>query len=511
MKPLNLDDGVAKLHEHERRVLLALEGCKTATTQELSVETGLGRDAVEKASAWAETKGVVTFREEVSQVFTLTEEGRKYAQEGLPEKKLVKLVAEGMDDVATLKGKFESLSIALIWVTRNGWASIKDGKLLLSSEGLEVIDKKTSDEQLLESLKDGSFDKSIDEETLASLEKLEKRNLVDKSVSTQRWVELTDEGKTLLPEIKKIQTTPIITQITPEILQNNSWKNARFQGYDISLPVPNLYPGKRHFISSIIDYIRRFWVELGFKEMTGEYLELNFWNFDALFQPQDHPARDLADTFYMKTPEKGRLPKADMVENVRQTHENGWTTGSTGWQYTWDPKISARNCLRTHTTSLSVNQIAKLSPDELPGKFFSVGRVFRNETIDWNHLAEFYQTDGIVIGEGVTFRNMQGYLKAYLEGLGLKRFRFRPGYFPYTEMSMEAEVWIEDRREWMELFGAGMFRPEVVKPLIGVDVPVLAWGPGFDRLIMQSYGIDSIRQLYGNDLGLLRSARLWME
>ena len=119
--------------------------------------------------------------------------------------------------------------------------------------------------------------------------------------------------------------------------------------------------------------------------------------------------------------------------------------------------------------------------------------------------------DGIVIGEGVTFRDMQGYLKAYLEGLGAKRFRFRPGYFPYTEMSMEAEVWIEERGEWMELFGAGMFRPEVVKPLIGVDVPVLAWGPGFERLVMLSYRIDRIRQLYSNDLGLLRKARLWME
>jgi phenylalanyl-tRNA synthetase alpha chain len=147
----------------------------------------------------------------------------------------------------------------------------------------------------------------------------------------------------------------------------------------------------------------------------------------------------------------------------------------------------------------------------LPAKFFSVGRVFRNETIDWNHLIEFYQTDGIVVGEGVTFRNLQGYLKAYLEGLGLDKFRFRPGYFPYTEMSMEAEVWIEEKEEWMELFGAGIFRPEVVKPLLGVDIPVLAWGPGFDRLVMRSYHINSIRELYGNDIGFLREARLWLE
>jgi phenylalanyl-tRNA synthetase alpha chain len=507
---LNPEDAAARLHENERKVLLALEGRGAATTQELSAETGLARDAVEKASAWAETKGVVSFREEVSRSFNLTEEGRKYAEEGLPEKKLLELVASGRNEISALKEEFPSLNIALVWVRRNSWATIETGRLTLTKEGLAAKDEETVDDALLSSLKRTSID-NPDEDSMARLDQFVRRNLVEESETVTRWVEITEAGRRLIPAVKRVKETRIITQITPEILQNGSWKGASLQGYDVTLPVPSLHPGKRHFISSIIDYIRRFWVELGFKEMTGDYLELNFWNFDALFQPQDHPARDLADTFYLKTPYKGRLPEGEIVENVRQTHENGWTTGSTGWQYKWDPEVSARNCLRTHTTSLSVKQIAKLTPEDLPGKFFSVGRVFRNETIDWNHLAEFYQTDGIVIGEGVTFRDMQGYLKAYLEGLGLKRFRFRPGFFPYTEMSMEAEVWIEERGEWMELFGAGMFRPEVVKPLIGVDVPVLAWGPGFDRLIMQSYGVESIRQLYGNDLGLLRKARLWME
>jgi phenylalanyl-tRNA synthetase alpha chain len=508
---LNPEDAASRLHENERKVLLALKGRGAATTQELSAETGLGRDAVEKASAWAETKGVVSFREEVSRSFNLTEEGQTYVDEGLPEKRLLKLVAEGRNEISALKNEFPPLNIALIWVRRNGWATIEKGKLNLTDKGLNVQNMDTPDERILRDVRDESVQESPSDEYRMRLDLLIRRNTINDIEETKRWVEITEAGEALIPALKKVRETLVITQITPEILQNESWKGARFQGYDVTLPVPSLHPGKRHFISSIIDYIRRFWVELGFKEMTGDYLELSFWNFDALFQPQDHPARDLADTFYLKTPYEGHLPKANLVENVRQTHENGWTTGSTGWQYKWDPEVSARNCLRTHTTSLSVNQIAKLTPDDLPGKFFSVGRVFRNETIDWNHLAEFYQTDGIVIGEGVTFRNMQGYLKAYLEGLGLKRFRFRPGYFPYTEMSMEAEVWIEERGEWMELFGAGMFRPEVVKPLIGVDVPVLAWGPGFERLVMESYGIDSIRQLYGNDLGLLRKARLWME
>ena len=498
MKPKEV---AARLNKNERKLLHALSGGETATTDKLSKLTGLGRDAVEKASDWAMTKGVVEFSEEVSRFTSLTEEGDVYSEKGLPEQNLRKVLVDGGMAIADLKRTFENLNIALAWIRRNGWANIDRGVISLTDKGKEI--KSTQEGAALKAIKAGE---PIDEDVL---DQLVKRKLATVTESTARFVNITKFGKQVLPELSELETVNIITQLTPELLATGGWKGSRFQEYDVSLPVPNTHPGKRHFISQVIDYIRRFWVELGFKEMKGEYLELNFWNFDALYQPQDHPARDLADTFYMKTPYKGHLPDAKMVERVKQTHENGWTTGSKGWQYKWDPELAERTVLRTHTTSLSVNQIAKLKPEDLPAKFFSVGRVFRNETIDWNHLAEFYQTDGIVIGEDVTFRDMKGYLKSYLEGLGLKKFRFRPAYFPYTEMSMEAEVWIEERDSWMELFGAGMFRPEVVKPLLGIDVPVLAWGPGFDRLVMQSYKVNTIKELYSNDIDLLRRAKLW--
>lgn len=508
---MNPKDTAQTLNENERKVLQALKDRGTATTETLSQLTGLSKDAVEKASGWAETKGVVSFNEQVSQFYQLTDEGRTYTQEGLPEQNLRKLLLQGPQEIGKLKQTFQGLNIALAWIRRNNWADIKAGVIKLTEEGKNI--ETTPMSKVLKTLnKDTPTEESIfDEDSLDIIDQLIKRNLVNKIEEVDRSLAITQFGRRVAPELESIKTTKILTQLTPEILASGEWKNASFQRYDVSLPAPSQNPGKRHFISQVIDYIRRFWVELGFKEMTGEYLELSFWNFDALFQPQDHPARDLADTFYMKTPAKGHLPNPKMVEQVKQTHENGWTTGSTGWQYKWDPEIATRNCLRTHGTGMSVNQIAKLTPNDLPAKFFSVGRVFRNETIDWNHLAEFYQTDGIVIGEGVTFRNLQGYLKAYLEGLGLKKFRFRPAYFPYTEMSMEAEVWIEERGTWMELFGSGIFRPEVVKPLIGIDVPVLAWGPGFDRLLMQSYRIQNIKELYSNDLELLRKAKLWMQ
>ena len=506
MKPTEVAE---TLQENERKVLHALGDVGTATTEQLAQKTGLGKDAVEKASDWAATKGVVVFSEEVSQFFALTDEGDVYSENGLPEKNLLDQLKAGPKPLAELQKTVEGMNIALAWVRRNRWANIDKGVLSLTDEGKAV--GVTPEEKLIVWLKaDGKVNaKEFSKSEKEVLDQLIKRKLVKESETVTRYVAITDFGKQVLPELVSIESERIITQLTPEMLLTGEWKGARFQTYDVTLPVPSTQPGKRHFISQVIDYIRRFWVELGFKEMKGEYLELNFWNFDALYQPQDHPARDLADTFYMKTPYKGHLPDPELVERVKLTHENGWTTGSKGWQYDWDPEFAARTVLRTHTTSLSVNQIAKLKPEDLPGKFFSVGRVFRNETIDWNHLAEFYQTDGIVIGEGVTFRNMKGYLKAYMEGLGVEKFRFRPGYFPYTEMSMEAEIWVEDRGEWMELFGAGMFRPEVVKPLIGIDVPVLAWGPGFERLVMQSYKVESIRELYSNDIGLLRRAKLW--
>lgn len=498
MKPKEV---AARLNENERKLLHALSGGETATTDNLSKLTGLGRDAVEKASDWAMTKGVVEFSEEVSRFTSLTDEGDVYLNNGLPEQNLRKELADGGKPIADLKKSFENLNIALAWIRRNGWANIEKGIISLTDKGKGI--ESIPQEAAMKAIHDGE---QAEEDVL---DQLVKRKLVIVTESTTRYVKITEFGKQVLPELSELETVNIITQLTPELLATGGWKGSRFQEYDVSLPVPNTQPGKRHFISQVIDYIRRFWVELGFKEMKGEYLELNFWNFDALYQPQDHPARDLADTFYMKTPYKGHLPDAKLVEQVKQTHENGWTTGSKGWQYKWDAELAKRTVLRTHTTSLSVKQIAKLKPEDLPAKFFSVGRVFRNETIDWNHLAEFYQTDGIVIGEDVTFRDMKGYLKSYLEGLGLKKFRFRPAYFPYTEMSMEAEVWIEERGTWMELFGAGMFRPEVVKPLLGIDVPVLAWGPGFDRLVMQSYKVNTIKELYSNDIGLLRRAKLW--
>ena len=494
-----------QLHDHEKKILKALEEVKVASVKELEGLTGLVKDSIEKASLWAKVKGVISIREDKTEFIELTKEGLEYAKDALPERKLITLVNEGERKIDELRKKLNRFSIGLVWVKRNDWVEINNGLISITERGKKILEGKIPEEKILSALSNGK--KLSSEFDPKFVEKLEKRGLVRKRIETHKYISLTDLGREILPKIKLKEE---IGQLKPETIISKEWKDKPLREYDITLPVTKTYPGKKHYMTQLIEYIRQIWLEMGFKEMTGPILEVSFWNFDALYQPQDHPARDLADTFYIKNPEEGKLPDKEIVENVQKTHEYGWTCNSTGWQYKWDPEFAKKCVLRTHTTSLSARTLVALRNAELPAKFFSVGRVFRNETLDWKHLTEFIQTDGIVVGENVTFRNLLGYLKNYYVKLGFEKIRFRPSYFPYTELSLEVEYWDEDHKKWVELVGAGIFRPEVVKPLLGRDIPVLAWGPSLERIVMKKYGIKDIRELYWNDLKQLREAKLWL-
>jgi len=496
---------IKQLHENEKKILKALERKDHSSIQELQEMTGLVKDAIEKASLWAKVKGVIKIKEDVTEYVELTKEGLEYEKEGLPERNLINIVSKEKKKIDELRKKVKRFSVALVWVKKNGWVDIKNGLLSITDEGKAALDKKIPEEDVLSLLKEGR--KRLDELDKKTSEKLIKRGLIKKRSQVKKEISLTDLGRKILPQIEIEED---IGQLTPSIIISGEWKGKSIRPYDISLPVTKTFPGKKHYMTQVIEYIRRVWLEMGFKEMNGPILDISFWNFDALYQPQDHPARDLADTFYMKTPEKGKLPKKELVEAVKATHEYGWTCGSKGWQYQWDAEFARKNILRTHTTLLSARTLATLREAELPAKFFSVGRCFRNETLDWHHLVEFYQTDGIVVGEEVTFKHLLGYLKRFFTKMGFPKVRFRPGYFPYTEMSTEVDIFHPIQKKWIELAGAGIFRPEVVKPLLGKDIPVLAWGPGFERLVMINYDIKDIRELYWNDLKQLREAKIWL-
>lgn len=415
--------------------------------------------------------------------YSLTEEGKRYLKEGLPEKKLAELAEKtGSVKIEDARNNVENFSIALSWAKKNQWIRVDGGfiKPLHKPDSFHA--------NALSCIEQG---KEVEE------------NIVRELIG-RRLVE--EEKETELVRAREQLRKGEISRLTPELIKTGLWREAKLRHYNTEAKGRIAYPGKRHVLSIYMEKIRGIFFDMGFTEAEGPLIESSFWNFDSLYQPQDHPARDMADTFYMKCPAESRLPKKEIVEKVSDAHMNGGGTGSSGWQYEWKPEIARKPVLRTHTTAVSARMLSQVKP---PAKVFCLGRVFRNETIDYKHLAEFTQVEGIVIDENVTFRNLLGYLKEFYSRIGFEKIRFRPAYFPYTEMSVEPEIFFEERGEWMEMGGAGIFRPEVTEPL-GIKCPVLAWGLSLERPIMLKLGLNDIRNFYyKNDLDILRKVRAW--
>ncbi|MHA1836059.1 MAG: phenylalanine--tRNA ligase subunit alpha, partial [Candidatus Odinarchaeia archaeon] len=315
-----------------------------------------------------------------------------------------------------------------------------------------------------------------------------------------RYLILTDKGAEAIKQGIKI--TEEVSQLTNNLIKSGKWKDVEFRKFDLTAPVTRVYPGKSHPVINLIREIKEIFFDFGFEEIINPLVETTFWNFDALFVPQDHPARDSWDTFYLKKPRIGNLPAKDIVDNVKQTHENGWITGSKGWGYSWSEKEAEKLILRAHTTAATVRYVA--SKPKPPKKVFCIDRVYRNEKTDYKHLAEFMQIEGIIIDENVSLSDLIGFLSEFYKKMGFPKIRFRPGYFPFTEPSLEADLYSPKLGKWIEMVGAGIFRPEVTEPL-GVKTPVLAWGMGFERLAMLRLGLDDVRKLYRNEIEWLRN------
>lgn len=324
-----------------------------------------------------------------------------------------------------------------------------------------------------------------------------RKGLIQSVETTVRRWRLTAEGEAVSPD--DLQETMVITDITPELLQGDEWKTATFRSFDVSLEATTPRTGRSHPMQALIERIRAIFLEMGFSELVDDYVQSAGWNMDALFIPQDHPAREMQDTFYLDQPASMDLDE-DVMQAWKAIHEHGGDTGSTGWGGSYSTEVSKRPLLRTHTTVNTIQYLAR-HPKEAC-RVFSVDRVFRKEAIDRTHLPEFHQIEGIIMEEGANLQMLVTTLKTFYAKMGYPEVRVRPAYFPYTEPSLEIEVkW---RGKWLELGGAGIFRPEVTEPL-GITSPVLAWGMGLERLAMLVLGLDDIRQLYISDLEWLRN------
>ena len=296
-----------------------------------------------------------------------------------------------------------------------------------------------------------------------------------------------------------------IDAITPKLLQSGEWKNRPLRALDVTSPAPKLYGGRRHPMRMFMDEVRETFVSLGFEEIFGPMSQSALWNFDALFIPQEHSAREMQDTFYLSGLRANLEGFKDQIKAIKSAHENGAGTGSTGWQYRWREEEAARVVLRTHTTAVTISYLAKNKPED--ARVFSVGRVFRNEKSNYKHNPEFFQIEGVMVGEKLNLRNLIYVLSKFYSKLGFNEIKFWPTYFPYTEPSLQTMAYIKETKKWMELGGMGVFRPEVTNPL-GVKNPVLAWGLSLDRLVMLRYGASDIRQLFGANLEWLRNLQV---
>ncbi len=497
--------------ENEAKVLKTLQdlGGKS-TVEELASNSQLADAAVARAILDLSSRLLV--KEQVTKRTELlwTEEGKTCVSKGLPERRVVSQLHEkgGRIPVAEAVEKAllgpQYVPIVTGWITRKGWGKIEKS----DSQVLLVIEKKPprdDDDLLIEEIGNQTV---VLEELPSNLQgaaqRFLKRSLLESKPRNERLVEITEAGIEAVPAALPVQE---VSALTGNMIVSGEWRRVKLRSYNLSSPVPPARPGKYHPYARFLRTVKRKLVALGFQEVVGPLVEPAFINCDCLYMPQDHPAREIHDLYYLKQPESTNLAHwKEVVDRVARTHENGWKTGSTGWHYKYSREEAAKLILRSHGTSLSVRTLLSKNL-RIPGKYFAIARCYRPEFPDRTHLTEFNQVEGIVVDASLNLRNLLGVLEMFAkEVAGADRVRFKPDYFPFTEPSVELNGYKEGYG-WLEFGGSGVFRPEVIEPL-GVKVPVLAWGLGVDRLYMMSRKIEDIRQLFTSDLNWIREQRV---
>jgi phenylalanyl-tRNA synthetase alpha chain len=468
---------MAELTQNEKRLLATLVKERKADAPHLATLLDTTPESVVQWAHLLEDKGLVSLERIVDKSFVYTDEGKEYLTNGLPETQLLKFCRNETPLVELQK--HAAFRIGFGQLRKKGLISVNNG-VVSKADGTSTID----DETALKNPQAGG----------QRTKDLIKRGILRETESVRNIVSIKPEGLALAKQgLDMREETGTLTR---DQILSGAWKTLNLRRYDVAKLPKKAYPGKIHPYQRIIAEMREILLEMGFEELYGGIVQQSFWNFDALFQPQDHPAREMQDTFYLRE----TLPLPPGYEKVKAMHESGGETSSTGWGGVWTEEKAEQCVLRTHTTSVSIQHLAK-NPNP-PVKAFCIGRVYRRETIDTTHLAEFEQLEGIVMDEGVTFGNLLGILREFYHRMGFEGVRFKPSYYPYTEPSLDAEVYVEGIG-WIEMGGAGVFREEVTAPL-GINYPVLAWGLGVSRIAMLRLGLKDLRYLHRSDVAFLR-------
>jgi phenylalanyl-tRNA synthetase alpha chain len=544
---------VKNLHPLEVRILLHYKKGDELTIEKVEQDLGFKPGNGNQALSWLTGKGLVSeIRRTVSVFYELTELGREWTEKGSPEERFIELVrkqkgklklpdiakALNIDnkDIGSAYGNLSKLGILAMDDNKN--VIIKNHKIDEQLE--EFFNGEAADEQSFIQLVvvRGLLDKgahyadkgsALSEEYLSPEEKAaisgisKKRGASDapfRQIDRETvFFGLTDLAEETTAALKAAGITgDEVGALTQSMLETGSWKGKTFRSYNVKTPPVRLTPGRSNPYAKFLENVKDKLASLGFEEFDGPLVETEFWNSDALFMPQFHSARDIHDAYSIAEPSQSAASPSESandgiaraksidepwLSNVADVHTNGGKTGSRGWNYGFDRDFTKRLILRSQGTVLSAKQ---LPAAKIPGKYFGIARCFRYDRVDATHLPDFYQTEGIVLGENVNLRTLLGMLEMFaLEVAGAKEVKYVPGYFPFTEPSVEVHI-KHPVLGWFELGGSGIFRPEVTESL-GVNVPVAAWGIGIDRMALMALGLNDLRELFSYDIENVRLRR----
>ncbi|MFX0085125.1 MAG: phenylalanine--tRNA ligase subunit alpha [Candidatus Hodarchaeota archaeon] len=480
------------------KLLEVLDAADPKTLDELAELLSISRAKVELLTFQLLNKNLVKREVNLLTRSVISEEGRTVLTKGLPENQLIALLTENKKGI--LFSKIAQKSGLSKQEVNAGIGQLKKYKIIEINKGIVRLVKKPNKvnadlEATLHMISENPFTPITEEIKINLL----KRKLIELKERQQTTVKLTELALKELPNIKISDT---VSRLTSDQIRTGEWKNLDLKKYKITTRPKSIPIGRKHPYIMFLEEIKLKLVGLGFIEMRGPLVETEFWNFDALFQAQDHPAREWSDVYTIKNPTHGNLPSdKKIVEGVKQVHETGEPVNSRGWRYNWDPNKAAQLLLRPQGTSVSARTLYNL---EIPSKYFSIARCYRPDSVDATHLSEFNQMEGIVCDPSITFPDLLGILKTFaVEIAEASNVRFKPDYYPFTSPSVELSAY-HPELGYIEFGGAGIFRPEVNAPF-EIPAPVIAWGVGTDRLYMVKRGISDIRELFTQKLDWLRT------
>ena len=497
-----------RLPATQAAVLRAASAEEYREVDEIADEVGEKPETVTGAAFALEEAGLLSIREESEETASLTEEGEAYVEAGLPERRLYDAAIEaGADDSSVPMGEVigrsglegPEVNIALSNLARKGLGEIDSGALTATRDVGE-----DAEAAALSALASG--ESVEDRETLDALAR---RDLVERTERSVRSVKLTDEGVTALME--GLEERDTVGQITADLLTSGEWREVEFSPYNVEAEAAEVPAGRKHVLRRTADRVKDVLTGMGFREMEGPHADADFWINDCLFMPQDHPARTHWDRFSLEEPERiDELPE-ELLNRVESAHREGVGPDGEGYHSPWSEGMAREIALRGHTTSLSMRYLSGHAVGELepPQRYFSVEKVYRNDTLDPTHLLEFFQIEGWVMAEELSVRDLMGTFTEFYESFGITDIQFKPHYNPYTEPSFELFGHHPETGELIEIGNSGMFRPEVLEPL-GVECDVMAWGLALERLAMLITGAEDIRDLHGTlvDIEFLRNAEV---